>query len=73
MPNPYISKTCFSFKLTILLDVTEIPYKRKLCDRLSILTPKVINLYINDVIFLEGTEAQRGLPRPELIENYNTS
>ena len=71
-PNAYISKTCFSFKFTILLDITEIRYKRKLCASLRTLTPKVINLYSNDVIFLEGTEAQRGLPRPELIENYNT-
>lgn len=55
--NPDILRSSFSFKFTILLDIKEICYE-KLCDSLRILTPKVINLYINDVIFLEDKEVQ---------------
>lgn len=55
--NPDISRTSFSFKSTILLDIKEISYD-KLCDSLRILTPKVINLFVNDVIFLEDKEVQ---------------
>lgn len=61
---------CFNF--TILLNITEVCYERKLCASPRILAPKVINLFANDVIFLEGAEVQLELPRPELIENSNT-
>lgn len=39
----------------------------------ALLTPRVINLFINDVTFLEGSTVQRELPGPEVIENYNTA
>lgn len=39
----------------------------------ALLTPNVINLFINDVTFLEGSTVQRELPGPEVIENYNTA